>query len=81
LSSSWVDCIKNVGNALYTESTSKLGYIEGTSEGVYIEGVYSRIYARSRNKVVYMEFASCYRLVLLIAENKLVYTPLKISMG
>jgi hypothetical protein len=81
LSSSWVDCIENVGNILYTKNTNELGYIENTSERVYIKGVCSRVYARSRNKVVYIEFASCCYLVLLIAENRLVYVFSKVNAG
>jgi hypothetical protein len=81
LSSNWIDYIESVGNILYTEGTSKLGYIKNTSKRVYIKGVYSRIYTRNRNKIIYIEFASCRYLILLIAENRLVYTPLKISAG
>jgi hypothetical protein len=66
---------------LYTEGTSKLGYIKGTNKRIYIEGVYSRMYTRNRNKVVYIEFASCRYLVLLITENRLVYTFSKINTG
>jgi hypothetical protein len=57
---------------LYTEGTSKLGYIEGA---------YSGVYTRSRNKIIYIEFASCRYLVLLIAENRSVYVPSKVSIG
>jgi hypothetical protein len=76
-----VDYIKNISDILYTEGTNKLGYIESTSKRIYIENAYSRIYTRNRNKVVYIEFAGYYCLVLLIAENRSVYTPLKISTG
>jgi hypothetical protein len=66
---------------VYTEGTNKLGYIKGTSKGIYIEGIYNRMYTRNRNKVVYIKFASCWCLVLLITENKSVYTPSKINSG
>jgi hypothetical protein len=81
LSSSWVDYIEGINDVLYAEGASELGYIEGTSEGIYIEGAYNRMYTRSRNKVVYIEFISCYCSVLLITENKLIYTPSKINIG
>jgi hypothetical protein len=81
LSSSWVDYIEGVSNILYTEGASKLGYVEDTSKRVYIKGIYGGIYTISRNKVVYIEFASCRRSALLIAENRLVYVPLKIGAG
>jgi hypothetical protein len=66
---------------LYTKSTSELGYIKSTSKRIYIKGAYNRIYIRNRNKIIYIEFASYYCLVLLIAEDRLIYTPLKISVG
>jgi hypothetical protein len=64
--------MEGVGNTLYTEGASKLGYIKG---------VYNKVYTRNRNKIVYIEFAGCRRLVLLIAENRSVYTPSKIGAG
>jgi hypothetical protein len=81
LLSSWVDYIESVGNILYAEGISKLGYIEGTSKRIYMEGACSGVYARGKNKVVYVEFSGCRRLVLLIAENRLVYTLSKIGAG
>jgi hypothetical protein len=55
---------------LYSEGASKLGYTKGAC---------SRMYTRSRNKVVYIEFAGCRRLVLLIAENRSVYILSKVN--
>jgi hypothetical protein len=81
LLSNWIDYIESVGNILYTEGINKLGYIEITNKRIHINGAYNGVYARNRNKVVYMEFASCCCLVLLIAENKLVYILLKIGVG
>jgi hypothetical protein len=66
---------------LYTKNTSKLRYIEGTSKRVYIKSACGRIYTKNRNKIIYIEFASCYCLLLLIAENKSAYTPSKIDTG
>jgi hypothetical protein len=81
LLSSWVDYIESINNILYTEGTSKLGYIKSTSKRIYIEGAYNRVYTRNRNKVIYIELSGCYYLVLLITENRLVYTPSKINIG
>jgi hypothetical protein len=81
LLSSWVDYIKNISNILYNKGTSKLGYIKGTSEKVYIKGAYNRVYTRNRNKIIYIEFAGYYRLVLLITKNKSTYAPSKIDTG
>jgi hypothetical protein len=64
--------MEGVGNALYTKSTNKLGYIKS---------VYSGMYARSRNKVVYIEFTGCRYSVLLITEYRSVYIPSKIDIG
>jgi hypothetical protein len=68
-------------NTLYTEGASKLRYIKNTSKGVYIENTCGRMYTRSRNKIIYIEFAGCHCLVLLISENRLIYIPLKINAG
>jgi hypothetical protein len=66
---------------LYAEGTNKLGYIESTNKRIYVEGVYNRIYTRNRNKIIYIEFASCRHSVLLISKNRSIHALSKIDAG
>jgi hypothetical protein len=72
LLSSWIDYIKGIGDALYTEDASKIKYIKSTSNGVCAENT---------NKIIYIEFAGYRCLVLLIAEYRSIYILSKIGAG
>jgi putative component of toxin-antitoxin plasmid stabilization module len=64
--------MEDVGDVLYAEGISELRYIKGACNGIYTRG---------RNKVIYIEFASCRRSVLLITKNRLAYALSKIDTG